>query len=146
MHNPEAKVSAMLMSTTANFSKTVEMAGMNGPKIKLTKTKAEGKADGAFVNTIVITNPSPLEIFIPQSIFQYVDEIGTVVAEQYGEFNITRGESSHDLPGKITAGRAQGQISLKGKDVVADSWMKTTIKYFDTKVNLTPVLAGMITL
>ena len=146
LFNPKAQVSAVMMTATASFHKTVDMLGMNGPKIKLVKTKSDGKADGAFMNTIMITNPSPLEIFIPQSIFQYVDEIGTVVAEQYGEFNIPRGESHHDLPGKITAGRAQGQISLIGKDVVAESWMKRTIKYFDTKITLTPVLAGMITL
>lgn len=146
LYNPEVSVSAVYMTTTAKFNKKLDIPGMHGPQIKLIKTTSKGRPDGMFMNTIRITNPSPLEIFIPQSTFQYIDELGTVVAEQYGEFNITRGVSEHTLPGKITAGRALGQIKLVGKDVEADSWMKTTIRYFESYVYLTPVLAGMITL
>lgn len=144
LHNPGAKVSAMFMATTAIFSKVVEIAGMDGPKIEIVNTVPREGDDGAFNNTIKITNPSPLEIHIPQSTFHYLDEIGIVVAEQYGEFNIVRGTSYHELPGKVVPGKAQGKVYLVGKDVVKDSWMKQTIKYFETQITLTPVLASMI--
>jgi hypothetical protein len=143
--NPAAKVSAMFLSTTANFRKTVETMGMNGPKVEIVETVRGEKDDGTFKNTIKITNPSPLEIYIPESVFHYVDQSGKVVAEQYGEFDIVRGTSYHELEGKITAGKASGELSLVGMEVLKDSWMKRTIKYFKSEqISLPPTLADMV--
>jgi hypothetical protein len=144
LENPEARISAMFLTTTVNFSKTAEIAGMNGPYIEIVKTVPKADGDGTFINTIKITNPSPLEIYIPQSIFHYLDEDETVVAEQYGEFNIVRGDSYHELPGKAVMSKVQGKVYLVGKGVVEDSWMRQTIKYFRSQITLTPGLTSML--
>jgi hypothetical protein len=91
-----------------------------------------------------IINPSPLEIEIPDNTFQYIDEDGTVIAEQHGKLPIVRGDSYHEVTGEVKAKNPKGKIRLVGIEVVQDSWMKHTIKYFDAQVTLTPELTGLI--
>jgi hypothetical protein len=143
LSNPAAKVSAVFLTTTANFTKTVGLPGMDGPRIEIIKTNRRDGENGAFVNTVKISNPSPLEIYIPQGVFHFLDENDSVVAEQYGDFFITRGDSYHELPGKVLAGKPQGPVRLVGVDVTEESWMKRTIKYFEGDITLTPELAEM---
>lgn len=144
LHNPKAKVSAMFMSTEADFSKTVDMLGMNGPKIEIVKMTPREEKGGAFETSFTISNPSPLEIYIPESTFHFLDEGGNVIAEQHGDFNIPRGESTHELPGKIVGGGAKERLRLVGKDVVKDSWMRKTITYFDANVALAPEMTKVL--
>lgn len=143
LSNPEAKVSAVFLTTTANFTKTVGLPGMDGPRIEIIETKRNDDKSDAFVNTVKISNPSPLEIHIPQGVFHFRDETNSVVAEQYGDFFITHGDSYHELPGRVLAGKPQGQVRLVGVTVNKESWMRRTIRYFDSDVTLTPELADL---
>jgi hypothetical protein len=142
LDNGKGKIKALFMTANINYSKDVDIIGMNGPKIEIVKT--EPQADGTFKNTLKIINPSPLEIEIPDNTFQYIDEDGTVIAEQHGKLPIVRGDSYHEVTGEVKAKNPKGKIRLVGIEVVQDSWMKHTIKYFDAQVTLTPELTGLI--
>jgi hypothetical protein len=142
LDNGKGQIKAMFMTANINYQKNVDIIGMNGPKIEIVKTIPQ--ADGTFKNTQKIINPSPLEIAIPDNTFHYIDEAGTVVAEQHGKLDITRGDSYHEVTGSVKAKNPKGKIRLVGVEVVQDSWMKDTIKFFDSVVKPTPELAGLL--
>jgi hypothetical protein len=131
----------MFMTANITYAKDVDIIAMNGPKIEIVKTEAE--ADGKFKNTIKIINPSPLEIEIVENTFHYIDEAGTVIAEQHGPLNVVRGDSYHEVTGEVKAKNPQGKIRLAGIEVEQDSWMKQTIKYFGSQGTLTPELTTL---
>lgn len=114
---------------------------MNGPKTELVKTTA---IDGGFKNTIKIYNPSPLEIDLGENTFEFVDDAGQVIAEQSGNLDIPRGESYHEVNGTVKAKTASGKINLVGKDVNKQSWLKETIKFFNTPIGLTAEMKQMV--
>jgi len=140
LDNGAGTIKALGMKSKIVYKKNVELAGMNGPKTELVKTVA---TDGGFKNTIKIYNPSPLEIDLGQNTFEFVDESGNVVAEQSGTLDIPRGESYHEVTGTVKA-KANGKLRLVGKDVEKESWLKTTIKYFDTPIALTPEMTNLV--
>lgn len=104
----------------------------------------EVQAGGKFKNVLKITNPSPLEIDIPQSTFQYIDETGITIAEQYGNLPIVRGISYHDVTGEVRAKNPRGKLRLVGTDVAQTSWMKETIKFFQSEIVMTSELASLV--
>ena len=138
LDNGKGKIKALFMSANILYKKDVDIIGMNGPQIEIVKT--ESGPDGTFKNTLKILNPSPLEITVPPNTFHYIDEEGTVVAEQHGELPIVRGDSYHEVTGKVLSKNPKGKLRLVGVDVEKESWMKQTIKFFDGVVNLTPEL------
>lgn len=142
LDNGVGQIKALGMKANITYRKNVDMLGMNGPKTVILKTEAT--AEG-FKNTLKITNPSPLEIDIGENVFHFVDEAGTVVAEQRGRLNIPRGDSYHEVTGKILAKSPQGKVRLVGVDVEKQSWLKETIKYFDTPIALTPEFTTLTT-
>jgi hypothetical protein len=138
LDNGKGQIKALMMKANITYRKEVALLGMQGPKTTIVKTEDLG--DGKFKNTLKITNPSPLEIDIGENTFHYIDEAGTVIAEQYGSINIPRGDSYHEVTGVVKAKNPQGKVRLVGADVAKDSWLKETIKYFDTPITLTPEL------
>lgn len=141
LDNGKGKIKALFMTANINYKKDVEILGMNGPKMEVIKT--EPGPDGAFKNTLKVINPSPLEITVPPNTFHYIDEEGTVVAEQHGELAITRGDSYHEVTGKVLAKNAKGKVRLVGIDVEKETWMKKVIKYFDSVITITPELRAI---
>jgi len=142
LDNGEGTIKALGMKSKIVYRKNVELMGMNGPKTELVKTVA---TDGGFKNTIKIYNPSPLEIDLGENTFEFVDEAGQVIAEQSGRLDIPRGESYHEVVGSVKAKTASGKINLVGKDVEKVSWLKDTIKYFNTPIGLTPEMKNLTT-
>jgi len=142
LDNGEGTIKALGMKSKIVYRKNVELMGMNGPKTELVKTVA---TDGGFKNTIKIYNPSPLEIDLGENTFEFVDEAGQVIAEQSGRLDIPRGESYHEVVGSVKAKTASGKINLVGKDVEKVSWLKETIKYFNTPIGLTPEMKNLTT-
>jgi hypothetical protein len=140
LDNGQGTIKALGMKAKIVYKKNVELLGMNGPKIQILKTV---KTETGFKNTLKITNPSPLEIDIPNSTFEFVDEQGTVIAEEHGGLDIPRGDSYHEVVGTVTGKAPSGTVRLVGKDVEVDSWLKTTIKYFDSPITLTPEMAEL---
>jgi len=58
---------------------------------------------------------------------------------------IPRGDSYHEVTGTIKAKSPQGKLRLVGVDVEKESWLKETIKYFDTPIALTPEMTTLTT-
>jgi len=141
LDNGKGTIKSLGMKSNITYKKNVDMLGMNGPKTEIIKTVATPEG---FKNTLKITNPSPLEIDIGENTFEYIDEKGNVIAEQHGRLNIPRGESYHEVTGTVKVKGPTGKLRLVGKDVVQESWLKTTIKYFDTPIVLTPELTSMV--
>jgi len=141
LDNGAGQIKALGMKSNIVYKKNVELKGMNGPKTELVKTIA---TEGGFKNTIKIYNPSPLEIDLGENTFEFVDEEGQVIAEQTGHLDIPRGESYHEVLGSVKAKSSSSKISLVGKDVAKESWLKTTIKYFNTPISLTPEMTSMV--
>lgn len=141
LDNGKGKIKAMFMSANIVYKKDVDIVAMNGPKIEMVSTVPG--PDGTFKNKVKILNPSPLELTIPANTFHYVDEDGTVIAEQHGELAIVRGDSFHEVSGKVLKKNPKGTVRLVGVDVEKQSWMKTTIKYFDDAIALTPELKAL---
>merc|ERR1711879_415416 len=142
LDNGKGKIKALFMSANILYKKDVDIIGMNGPQIEIVKT--ESGPDGTFKNTLKILNPSPLEITVPPNTFHYIDEEGTVVAEQHGELPIVRGDSYHEVTGKVLSKNPKGKLRLVGVDVEKESWMKQTIKFFDAVIGLTPELQAAL--
>jgi len=141
LDNGKGKIKALFMSANIVYKKDVDIVGMNGPKIEIVSTVPG--PDDTFKNTLKILNPSPLEITIPTNTFHYIDEEGTVIAEQHGELAIVRGDSYHEVSGKVLKKNPKGTVRLVGIDVEKETWMKTTIKYFDGVIALTPELKAL---
>jgi hypothetical protein len=140
LDNGQGTIKALGLKSKIVYKKNVELLGMNGPKTEIIKTVKT--ADG-FKNTLKITNPSPLEIDIGDSTFEFVDQQGNIIAEEHGGLDIPRGVSYHEVTGTVTGKAPSGAIRLLGKDVVQDSWLKETINYFDYPINLTPEMAEL---
>lgn len=141
LDNGKGKIKALFMSANILHKKDVDIIGMNGPQVEIVKT--EPGPDGTFKNTLKVINPSPLEITIPPNTFHYIDEEGTVVAEQHGEMPITIGDSYHEVTGKVLAKNPKGKVRFVGVDVEKESWMKSTIKYFDSVITITPEMQAL---
>ncbi|KIW03377.1 uncharacterized protein PV09_05585 [Verruconis gallopava] len=141
LDNGKGKIKALFMTANINYVKDVDIPGMNGAKIEIVKTVPQ--PDGTFKNTIKVINPSPLEIDVPYNTFHFVDETGTVFAEQKGKLYITRGDSYHEVTGTVKAKNPKGEIHLVGVSVDQDSWMKVTITYFDSVVTLPPEMVSL---
>lgn len=141
LENGQGTIKALGMKSKIVYKKNVELLGMNGPKTELVKTVA---IEGGFKNTIKIYNPSPLEIDLGKNTFQFIDEAGQVIAEQTGDLDIPRGDSYHESDGVVLAKTSSGKINLAGKDVSQPSWLKETIKYFNTPIGLTAEMKDMV--
>ncbi|KAE9962431.1 hypothetical protein BLS_000334 [Venturia inaequalis] len=141
LENGQGTVKALGMKSKIVYKKNVELLGMNGPKTELVKTVA---TDGGFKNTIKIYNPSPLEIDLGENTFEFVDDAGLVIAEQTGNLDIPRGDSYHEATGTIKGKTASSKITLVGKDVARDSWLKETIKFFNTPIGLTAEMKQLV--
>jgi len=141
LDNGVGTIKALGMKSNIIYKKNVELNGMNGPKTELVKTTP---IEGGFKNTIKIYNPSPLEIDLGQNTFEFVDESGQVIAEQSGHLDISRGESYHEVTGIVKAKSTGGKIRYVGKDVEKESWLKTSIKYYNTPITLTPEMTSLV--
>lgn len=142
LENGKGTIKALMLKANITYAKDVHMLGMNGPKTEIIKTV---KTEDGFKNTLKITNPSPLEIDIGENVFEFVDANGNVIAEQHGKLDIPRGESYHEVIGTVKGKTNGGEaVRLVGKDVTKESWLKETIKYFDSPVGLTPEMSALV--
>ncbi|KAF2395557.1 hypothetical protein EJ06DRAFT_560635 [Trichodelitschia bisporula] len=123
------------------YRKEVQMLGMNGPRTEIVSTEVTGEK--SFKNKLRITNPSPLEIDLGETTFEYVGKDGKVLARQFATLYIPRGESVHDVTGEVVEKGDIAEVRLKGVDVKVESWIKKSIAYFDAPIKLTPELEGL---
>ncbi|QDS72530.1 hypothetical protein FKW77_000279 [Venturia effusa] len=144
LENGAGTIKALGMKSKIVYKKNVELLGMNGPKTELVKTVSTD-AEGGFKNTIKIYNPSPLEIDLGENTFQFIDDAGMVIAEQHGTLDIPRGDSYHEVSGTVKGKTASGKVNLVGIDVTKESWLKTTIKYYNTPIGLTAEMKQLVT-
>ena len=142
LDNGAGKIKSWGMSSNIVYKKTVDIAGMQGPKTELVAT--DGAADGGFTNTMKTINPSPLEIDLGVATFAFVSADGEVLAEHKGKMYIPRGEGKFPMTGKVIKKGNVNGIKLVGTGVDADAWTKETVKIFDFPVELTPQLASLI--
>jgi hypothetical protein len=131
--NGKGTIRFMLMTLNVTYTKEVRLKGMNGPKTIITKTELDREG---FKNTMLILNPSPVEIDMGLVYYEIRNEEAVKIAKQWGSTYITRGESTSRLTGKTTGGNPKGEARLVAIDVEDDNWHKETIKYLDMSITL----------
>lgn len=132
-----SKIMGFAMKSKVVYKKDLIIKGMQGPKVTLVETTADK-------NTMKVLNPSPLEIDHGVSIFDVVDEAGTVLAELKGQLNIMRGtfDSTLDVVFKGSKVSPGTKAKLVGKGTENQSWMNDTLKYINTEFEVTEQFAS----
>jgi hypothetical protein len=119
-------IKAMFLKANITYAKDMHLKGMLGPNTQITKTEvgADGKS---FTNTIVVQNPSPLEIDIGTLKQDILNGKGEKIAEQSGKAYFKQGETTFTMTGTTTGVAAEGDITLKGTGVAEDNWNNLTL-------------------
>ncbi|KAH8888187.1 hypothetical protein GQ53DRAFT_691754 [Thozetella sp. PMI_491] len=131
LDNGACSIRTFGLTANCTYKKEVFLKGMNGPKTEL-------QATDATTNTVIIHNPSPLEIEHGVSMFEIHDSAGAVLAELKGQMEIKRGDFV--LTMHITRqGGKPGDIkaTLVGMGTENPAWTNDTLKYIKTPLQLT---------
>jgi hypothetical protein len=139
LENGKTTIKALMLKSNITYAKNVHMKGMNGPKTIISKT--EVSADGkSFTNTLVATNPSPLEIDLGTVKQEIRNGKGEKIAEQKGKVYLSTGETTYTMSGTTTGFPADGEVKIVALGVEEESWNNLTLTSFSMPV--TPVEEG----
>jgi hypothetical protein len=135
LDNGKCTIKALGMTGHCTYKKEVHLKGMNGPVTKFTNTTDE-------LNTMVVTNPSPVEIDHGISTFLIQTGAGERLAELRGPMLIKRGESEVTMDiyredGLVVAPSAITDMKLVGSGTEDGAWTDETIKFIQTPITLT---------
>ncbi|EKD20006.1 uncharacterized protein L3040_002316 [Drepanopeziza brunnea f. sp. 'multigermtubi'] len=133
LQNGKAQVKAMGMKAEIDYNKDCPLKGMNGPKTSISKTVVEG---GSFKNTLVVENPSPLELDLGTIQQELRNQDGSVIATQSGKAYLSRGQSTYDVEGKPSGKAAGASATLVATGVAENNWHNETIQAFQVPVTL----------
>ena len=136
LQNGACKIRAMGLRAKCEFRQKVPIPGMNGPKITVASTQ---RSDRDITMEIVVHNPSPVEMNHGTTILELRNEAGEALADMKGDLDISRGDTSIVLTGRLRDGAVLSkQMRLVGKGVEDNSWCNETIKFIDVVVDLSP--------
>ncbi|OWP04638.1 hypothetical protein B2J93_4452 [Marssonina coronariae] len=136
LRNGKGTVKALGMTADINYNKDCPLAGMHGPKTTIARAAAAGAGAG-FTSTLVVSNPSPLEIDLGTIKQELRNADGTVVAVQQGRAYLSRGQTEFVVTGTPTGAAAAGpEATLVATGVVEDNWHNETITAFEGPVVL----------
>lgn len=142
--NGKAKMKAMMLSATVDYTKTVTIKGMGGPKITLIKTELDGE-DG-FINYMSCENPSPIEMDQGVVMYALKNDAGEKFGEQAGELFVKRGVTEFIMKGKIVKGVGASETAkFIGIGAEKDTWVRETTKFVNSSIDLTPQLQQLAT-
>ncbi|KAK2630115.1 hypothetical protein QTJ16_000935 [Diplocarpon rosae] len=141
LRNGQGTVKALGLTADINYNKDCPLAGMHGPQTSIARTEVVG---AGFTSTLVVSNPSPLEIDLGTLKQELRSADGTVLAVQQGRAYLTRGESRYVVTGKPTGQAAAGpEAVLVATGVVEANWHNETITAFEASVVLPPELLSL---
>jgi hypothetical protein len=133
LENGKTTIKAFIMKANITYAKDVHLKGMNGPKTIISKT--EVSADGkSFTNTLVATNPSPLEIDLGTAKQEIRNGKGEVIAEQKGKVYLKTGETTYTMSGTTTGVPADGEVKIVAMGVEEENWNNLTLTSFSMPV------------
>lgn len=135
-----SKIMGFTMKSKVIYKKDLVIKGMQGPKVTLVETTANQ-------NTMKVINPSPLEIDHGVSLFEIVDEAGTVLADLKGHLNIVRGTFDSTLDVTFKGGKKLtpgSKAKLIGKGTEKQSWMNDTLKYINSEFEVNEQFASFL--
>ena len=141
IENGKPKMKVVGMKVDIDFRKTIEIAGLNGPRTEFVGADED-------VVTMKMYNPSPLELDFGLCSFDFKDpdQVRTVLATITGDLFITRGESAYDF--KVTAktkpGGAIAAMAMIGAEARADSWVRQIMQHFHVSLPLTRELGNFL--
>jgi hypothetical protein len=135
LENGHATIRAFWTKSNIIYAKDVHLKCMNGPKTVMKTTVVNG--DGSFVNTMVATNPSPLEIDLGTVRHELRNGKGEKIAEQKGKVYFMRGETEYVMTGTVSGREPEGEVRIIGLGVEEDNWNNHTIPFLDIPVPVT---------
>ncbi|KAK3081862.1 hypothetical protein LTS18_014584 [Coniosporium uncinatum] len=156
LENGKATVKALGMKSNIVYAKEVQLRGMNGPQIALVRTVVDGDGDGgdgdgdgvdggegAFTNTTVVRNPSPLEIDLGVVSFDILNAEGVKIASEEGEMYLPKGESTHTRGGRVVkgVGAKVGPGKMVGTGAKGGMWVDETIRFLSQAIEINGKLA-----
>lgn len=114
------------------YKKDVYLKGMNGPTTRIFKTTSE-------TNTVIVTNPSPVDIDHGVSTFEIQTAGGETIAELKGPMVIARGEGevTMNITRKTGVSVTGEGINLVGTGTENGAWTNDTVKYIQVPIELT---------
>ncbi|KAK0129507.1 hypothetical protein ONS96_000073 [Cadophora gregata f. sp. sojae] len=141
LKNGKGTVKAMMgMSAQIDYNKNCPLKGMHGPKTTISKTEVE---DGGYRNTLIVVNPSPLELDLGTIKQEVRNKDGSVIALQQGKAYLLRGESSYVVEGKVVGKAAGEEAVIVATGVAEDNWHNETITAFEEPVILPKELVSL---
>jgi len=142
LDNGQGTIKALMgMKSKIVYKKAVNMNGMDGPQTQIVSTQK--LADGSFKNTVKIINPSPVEIDLGKVTFGFKNAAGELLGTQTGNVFIKRGETIYEAVGTVSKKGNVSRVNLVGLETENDSWIKTSLSFFNTTVKLTPELTEL---
>ena len=138
LDNGVGTIKALGMKSNIVYKKSVELAGMNGPKARILKVEGS-KEDMKF--SLQVFNPSPLEIELGTAIYEIQTPDGSKVADVRGAQHVVRGPSTHEMEGKIVAEMKSGAANLVGIGSEGESWTNETNKFLCMGIQLSEMAA-----
>lgn len=142
LDNGVGTIKAMAMKHSIVYKKPIHMQAMDGPQSSILKTDILG--DGKFKNKMRIVNPSPLELDMGSVTFAFKNAAEEILATQQANIFIVRGETVYEATGEVKQKGDVSRVSLVGLEAEKDSWIRTTIKFFDVPIRLTPEMEQLL--
>jgi hypothetical protein len=136
----DCTIKALGLTAHCTYRKDIHLKGMNGPQSRIIDTDET-------TNTVAVHNPSPLEIDHGVSMFEIRDAAGNPekIAELKGPMEIKRGYFELKMNLSRTANKPQSGSTayLIGIGTENDAWTNDTLKYINTRLELTDKFCSM---
>lgn len=131
-----------LMKTRITYKKKISLLGMGG--LQTTILKTEFFPDGSFKNTMMIQNPSPVEIDIGFCSFEFKNAAGEVLGTQKASVSIVRGETIYQATGRFATKGNVDKVFLVGVPSSREgTWLASTLAWHNVPIKLNPELTQL---
>jgi len=135
--NGSSTITALFLSANITYAKDVHLTGMSGPLTTMLSTTTSPSST-AFTNTMLVQNPSPLEIDLGTLVQELRNARGETLAVQRGKVYMGRGASRFVMQGEVTGVEVgEGEVRVLGRGVEEDNWNNLTMVHSDTATTVT---------
>ncbi|KAI9158463.1 hypothetical protein HJFPF1_06458 [Paramyrothecium foliicola] len=143
LENGGCTISALGLSVDCNYNLDVPLKGMGGLKGAI--KNIERKEGAKLMMTVILHNPSPVEIDHGMSLFELRNPHKGVLATLKGGLKILRGDFDVMLEGELLQGAVETKaVTLAGIGVEGNTWCSETIKFIQPTMELTSEQWGVL--
>lgn len=134
LENGVCTIKSLGIIAHCNYCLDIPIRGMSGPKFNIKNAERNGKE---VILTLIVHNPSPVEIDHGACIFDLRNTNDESLMELRGNLKIVRGDFEVVLRGKSKKGVIPtDKARLVGTGVEGKSWCRETIQYLDVMGDL----------